>query len=178
MKQKALFFESQKNWVLVGSVGKPHGIKGWVKINSYTEPTSNILLYQPWYLTAPDKEEPYQIEIQQQQIQDRRLLVQFENYQTPESARLLTNHKIYVERNRFSPLNSREYYWTDLEGLKVYNCENIYLGVINTLLATGSNDVLIVEGEKRVLIPFLLDQTIKSIDLDKQIMVVDWDPDF
>ena len=56
-----------KNWVLVGSVGRPHGIKGWIKINSYTEPLSNILIYQPWYLSASEKE-PHAVEIQQHQI--------------------------------------------------------------------------------------------------------------
>lgn len=168
----------QKNWVLVGSVGKPHGVKGWVKINSYTEPLSNILLYQPWYLAAHDKEVLCPIEIQQHQIHNQRLVVQFENCQTPESAQLFTNHKIYVDRKQFSPLATQEYYWTDLEGLKVYTCENVYLGIIQTIFATGSNDVLIIEGEKRVLIPFLLDRTIKSIDLEQQIMIVDWDLNF
>ncbi|MES2998246.1 MAG: ribosome maturation factor RimM [Pseudomonadota bacterium] len=167
-----------KNWVLVGSIGKPHGIKGWVKINSYTEPPTNILLYQPWYLSAYEKEAFHPIEVQIHQIHDQRLVVKFENCQTPESARLLTNHKIYVERQKFSQLPHQEYYWTDLEGLKVYTCENIYLGVIQSLFPTGSNDVLIVEGEKKHLIPFLLDHTIKSIDLDQQIMIVDWDPNF
>ena len=168
----------RKNWVLVGSVGKPHGIKGWVKINSYTEPLTNIILYKPWYLKTLDKEERLLVKIAQHQIQNQRLVVQFENCQTPESARVFTNNQIYVERKQFFPLSSKEYYWADLEGLKVYTCEKIYLGVIQALIATGSNDVLVIEGEKRILIPFLLDHTIKSIDLDQQIMVVDWDPSF
>ena len=167
----------QKKWVLVGSIGRLHGVKGWVKINSYTEPLSNILLYQPWYLIAADKE-PYTLEILYHQIHDQRLTVQFKNYPNPETARLLTNHKIHVDRQQFSPLAQQEYYWTDLEGLKVYTCENVYLGVVQTLLATGSNDVLIIEGKKRFLIPFLIDNTIKSIDLEQATMVVDWDPNF
>ena len=167
----------RNNWVLVGSIGKPYGVKGWVKINSYTEPLSNILLYQPWYLTATDKE-PYTLEILHHQVHGQRLTVQFKNCQTPETARLLTNHKIYVARQQFSPLAHQEYYWTDLEGLKVYTCENIYLGIVQTLFATGSNDVLIIEGEKQFLIPFLLDNTIKSIDLEQETIIVDWDPDF
>lgn len=168
----------RKHWLLVGSVGKPHGIKGWVKINSYTEPPSNILLYQPWYLKNSDKNEPSLIKVQQYQIQTQRIVVQFENYETPESTRPLTNQPIYIERKQLSPLSPQEYYWADLEGLKVYNCENTYLGIIQTLLTTGANDVLIIEGEKRILIPFLLNNTIKSIDLDQQVMIVDWDPNF
>ncbi len=167
----------RKKWVLVGSIGKPYGVKGWVKVNSYTEPSSNIFLYQPWYLIATDKA-PYTLEILHHQIQNQRLIVQFKNCQTPEMAGLLTNHKIYVDRQQFSPLTQQEYYWTDLEGLKVYTCENIYLGIVQTIFATGSNDVLVIEGKKQFLIPFLLDNTIKSIDLAQETMIVDWDPDF
>jgi 16S rRNA processing protein RimM len=167
----------EKNWVLVGSVGKPHGVKGWIKINSYTEPTSNILHYQPWYLSTFEQE-PDVVEIRQHKIQGSHLIVQFENCQTPEEARLLTNRKIYVERKQLSALAHQEYYWMDLEGLEVYTCENIYLGVVQTLIETGSNDVLIVQGEKKHLIPFLLDQVIKTIDLEQKKMVVDWDPHF
>ena len=166
-----------KNWVLVGSVGKPHGIKGWIKINSYTEPLSNILLYLPWYLSASEKE-PHAVEIRQHQIQNQRVVVQFADCQTPEEARLFTNRKIYVERKQLSALAHQEYYWNDLEGLEVYTCENVYLGMIQKLLETGSNDVLVVQGEKRYLIPYLLDNTIKSIDLAQKKMLVDWDPDF
>lgn len=166
-----------KPWVLVGSVGKPYGVKGWIKINSYTEPLSNILHYRPWHLTTSDKGlSP--VEIQQYRINDQQLLVQFKDCQTPENARLLTNHEIYVDRAQFFPLTNQEYYWTDLKGLKVYTCENIYLGVVQTLFATGSNDVLIIEAEKRYLIPFLLGNTIKSIDLEQERLIVDWDPDF
>lgn len=168
-----------KNWVLVGTIGKPHGLQGWSKINSYTEPLINILSYQPWYLAAPDNTiSNYPIQIKNYRIINGHLIIQFENCTTPEAAHLLTNHKIYIERQKLAPLPKQEYYWTDLEGLKVYTHNDTYLGIVQTLLATGANDVLIVEGEKRYLIPFLLNNTIKSIDLVQQKMIVDWDPNF
>jgi 16S rRNA processing protein RimM len=169
----------RKKWVLVGIIGKPYGLKGWVKVNSYTEPFSNILHYRPWYLLAPGKEYPLSpIEIKANRLCDQHLVVQLENCKTPESACFFTNHKIYVARQKFSPLAEKEYYWTDLEGLKVYNCEKIYLGIVQAIFATGANDVLVVIGQKRHLIPFLLDKTIKSIDIEHQAILVNWDPDF
>jgi 16S rRNA processing protein RimM len=83
-----------------------------------------------------------------------------------------------VDRQKFFPLTEREYYWADLEGLKVYTCENIYLGIISAIFATGANDVLVITDKKRYLIPFLLDHTIKSIDLENKTMIVDWDAEF
>lgn len=168
-----------KRKVLVGTIGKPYGIKGWVKINSYTAPFSNILNYQPWYL-APNK--PFHlstlIEIIESRVHGQQILVRLENCTTPESACLYTNYKIYVEREKFPPLAIDQYYWTDLEGLKVYTCENVYLGIISALYATGANDILVVINKKKHLIPFLLDQTIKSVDLENKTMIVDWDAEF
>lgn len=169
-----------KEKVLVGTIGKPYGVKGWVKINSYTEPVSNIIDYQPWYLEAPNKSSSpaILIEIIDCRLHGQQILALLANCTTPESACLYTNYKIYVDRQKFFPLTAREYYWIDLEGLKVYTCENIYLGTISAIFATGANDVLVITDKKRHLIPFLLDQTIKSIDLENKTMIVDWDAEF
>lgn len=169
-----------KKKVLVGTIGKPYGIKGWVKINSYTEPDGNIIDYRPWYLEAPNKSSspPILIEIIDCRFHGQQILALLANCATPESACLYTNYKIYVDRQKFFPLTEREYYWADLEGLKVYTCENIYLGIISAIFATGANDVLVITDKKRYLIPFLLDHTIKSIDLENKTMIVDWDAEF
>jgi 16S rRNA processing protein RimM len=170
-----------KKKVLVGTIGKPYGLKGWVKINSYTEPVSNILDYRPWYLEAPRKSSHppiLPIEIIEQRAQGQQILARLSTCTTPESACLYTNYKIYVEREKFSALVEGQYYWTDLEGLKVYTCENIYLGIISAIYATGANDILVIVDKKRHLVPFLLDQTIKSIDLENKIMIVDWEAEF
>lgn len=166
--------------VLVGTIGKPYGVKGWVNVNSYTEPVSNILDYRPWYVEAPSKPpSPLNlIEIIECRFHGRRLLALLANCTTPESAGFYTHYKIYVDREKFSSLAENEYYWTDLEGLKVYTCQNIYLGIVQAIFATGANDVLVITDEKRHLVPFLLDQTIKSIDLDNKTMIVDWDVEF
>jgi 16S rRNA processing protein RimM len=170
----------KKAKVLVGAIGKPYGVKGWIKINSYTEPVSNILDYLPWYLEVPSKpSSPHiLIEIVSSRTHGQQILALLANCTTPESACFYTSYKIYVERERFFPLAEGEYYWADLEGLKVYTCENTYLGILSAIFATGANDVLVITGKKRYLVPFLLDQTIKSVDLESKTMIVDWDAEF
>lgn len=169
-----------KKKVWVGTIGKPYGVKGWVKINSYTEPVRNILDYRPWYLEAPSKPSSHHmlIEIVDSRIHDQQIVALLTNCTTPESAAFYTNYKIYVEREKFFPLAKGEYYWADLEGLKVYTCENTYLGIISAIFATGANDVLVITDKKRHLVPFLLDQTIKSIDLENRTMIIEWDTEF
>jgi 16S rRNA processing protein RimM len=172
-----------KKWVLVGSVGKPYGLKGGLKVNSYTEPFSNILAYQPWYLgnVSEVAETLSPVVLVHHQIHDQRVIVQFEGYNSPESAQALTNQCIYVSREQLPSLDNQTYYWTDLIGLSVYDLAGEYLGTIKTLLETGANDVLVVENEqdkKRRLIPFLLEKTIKQVDTVHAKLIVDWDPHF
>lgn len=171
-----------KKWVLLGSVGKPYGLKGWLKINSYTEPASNIFTYQPWHLSpAEDEAALLPIKLLHHQINDQRLIAQFSGYDTPESAQILTNQLIYVPREQLPSLEATSYYWTDLIGLAVYNLAGEHLGEVKALLETGANDVVVIEsepGQKRLLIPFLLKKTIQHIDLKDAKMIVDWDPHF
>ncbi len=172
-----------KKWVLVGSVGKPYGLKGYLKVNSYTEPFSNILAYQPWYLATASEVAAVSspVVLVKHEIHDQRIIVQFEGYNSPESAQVLTNQCIYVSREQLPSLDDQSYYWTDLIGLSVYDLAGGYLGTIKTLLETGANDVLVVENEqdnKRRLIPFLLEKTIKHVDREHAKLIVDWDPDF
>ena len=71
-----------------------------------------------------------------------------------------------------------EYYWTDLEGLRVENLDGVELGVVSHLFETGSNDVIVIKGDRERLIPSLKDQVVHKIDLDNGLIIVDWDPEF
>jgi 16S rRNA processing protein RimM len=75
-------------------------------------------------------------------------------------------------------IDKDEYYWADLVGLQVFNSDGSDLGIIDHILETGANDVLVVKGDRERLIPFLQQQTVLEIDCDKGIMTVDWDADF
>ena len=85
---------------------------------------------------------------------------------------------VVIERAQLPPVETGEYYWADLEGLSVVTTQGVNLGVVDYLLETGANDVLVVKGDRERLIPFLRDQTIKSVDLTQSQIIVDWDPDF
>jgi len=90
----------------------------------------------------------------------------------------LVDQEIAVTRARLPPSRSDEFYWTDLEGLEVWNREGIRLGVVDHLFSTGANDVLVVSGERERLLPFAWDDVIRSVDFDQRRIEVDWDPEF
>jgi 16S rRNA processing protein RimM len=103
--------------------------------------------------------------------------VQLKDCYTPEEARAFTNVSIGVFRDQLPPLPNNEYYWSDLEGLTVVNLQGIELGTVAYLFETGANDVIVVQGTKEHLIPYVPGPIIKNVDLNKRIEV-DWDPDF
>lgn len=165
-----------KNKVIIGRIGAAYGVKGWLKIHSFTEPRENIFNYSPWFIKKQDKWQP--IEIAGFAEHTPQMVILFAGCNDRETAQLYTGAEIAIERKQLPKLAQNEYYWSDLEGLTVINTENIVLGTIDYLFETGSNDVLVVKGDKQYLIPFLLDQFILAVDLPNKTILVAWDAEF
>lgn len=164
---------SDTDFVIVGKVGATYGIKGWLKIFSYTEEVAAILEYAPWYIKSDNTWKNIQLE--KGQLHGKGIIAKFKEYDVPETARLLTGKEIAVLRTQLPALTEDEYYWSDLEGLTVVNQNGTVLGKVIYLLATGANDVLVVKGVKEHAIPYLWGQVIKKVDLAQQVIHVDWD---
>lgn len=164
---------SNTDYVIVGKIGSPYGIKGWLKILSYTEWTDAILEYKPWYLGVEDNWETVQLE--EGREHGKGIIVKLAGYDTPEQSRQLTGKLIAVKSSQLPALKKDEYYWRDLEGLTVINQHGVTLGKVSYLLATGSNDVIVVKGDKEHAIPYLPGDVIKNIDLQNRIMYIDWE---
>ena len=85
---------------------------------------------------------------------------------------------MFVPRSSFPTADADEYYWVDLEGLRVVNSEGADFGVVSHLFSTGANDVLVARGDRERMIPFLQPDYIVSVDFDAGCITVDWDADF
>jgi 16S rRNA processing protein RimM len=160
--------------VQIGHVSGVHGIRGWLKIHSLTDPREAIFEYQPWLLGESQKE----VRIEQGKRHGKHLNALLENVNDRDQAESLVNQPIAVYRDQFPELPDDEFYWTDLLGLSVHLENGTELGKIERMLATGSHDVMVVQGERERLIPFVHGQYVKSVNLADGIVVVDWDPDF
>ena len=162
--------------LVVGRVGGVHGIKGWLKINSYTRPNDNILTYKPWLLARNNIWQ--EINIEESQVRAQKLLVKILGVDTPELAAKYVNCEVAIKPEQLPKLNQEQYYWRDLIGLDVLNQENVLLGVVSEIIETGANDVFVVtggiDGKNRVLIPFIMNLYVNNIDLSNQIIRVDW----
>src|SRR5687768_8776799 len=116
----------ETNPIVVGRIGGAYGLKGWVKIISFTEPREGILDYKPWLLQLNKIWQP--VKILAGRLQGKGLVVQFENCHKPEDIKGLVNTEIGIHHHQLPKLPVGEYYWAELIGLRVVNSMNLELG--------------------------------------------------
>ncbi|WP_457674965.1 ribosome maturation factor RimM [Thiolapillus sp.] len=163
--------------VTLGRISGLHGVQGWLKVYSDTRPRENILNYSPWYLRRGREWE--EVSLQHGRRQGKLVLAKLEGCNDRETARELMGATIAVRRAQLQEgLAEDEFYWTDLEGLRVVTLEGVELGRVDHLMETGANDVLVVRGERERLLPWIWKQVIRDVDLEQGCITVDWDPEF
>ena len=160
--------------VALGYISAVHGIKGWVKIHSWTRPIEAILDYQPWLLGKEQKP----VSILDGRKQGKSLVAFLPGTNDREQASEFVGQKIFVERKQLPETGPDEYYWSDLEGLEVHTLDGEILGRVDRLMETGANDVLVIRGQREHLVPFIQGQFVRRIDLETGRIDVDWDPEF
>ncbi|MFZ2312861.1 MAG: ribosome maturation factor RimM [Methylobacter sp.] len=160
----------------VGKISGVFGVKGWVKVFSFTDPRENILTYSPWLLKKGD--ETKTVEVIDGQLQGKTIVAQLVGVNDRDQAAGLMGWDVFITQDQLPAAAKDEYYWSDLVGLKVETIDGVQFGVVDSLLETGANDVIVVQGERERAIPFLQGQTIIDIDLNEGRIIVDWDPEF
>ncbi|MEI2743276.1 MAG: ribosome maturation factor RimM [Candidatus Competibacter sp.] len=164
------------DWVVLGRVSGLFGVQGWVRVFSHTEPRDGIIGYKPIYMRQAGEWQP--VEIEEGRAHGAGVVLKFLGCDDRDRAATLIQSEIAVRRSQLPPPGPGEYYWTDLEGLRVVTVGGIELGTVASLFATGANDVIVVRGERERLIPFIRPDVIVEIDLENRCLRVDWDPDF
>lgn len=168
--------------VVLGRLTSPHGVKGWLKVYSYTSPAQGIFDYPIWVLSVQGQRQSRRL--LDARPQGKSLVVRLEGIDTRELAEQWAGAEVSIEKTALPELDSGEYYWHQLEGLEVETRDGVKLGRVDHLFETGANDVLVVkpsEGsldDRERLLPFLPDDVIVQVDLAGRLMIVDWDPAF
>ncbi len=169
--------ENREDYIVVGRISGLYGVRGWVKVFSHTQPRENILTYASWYLKKQGTWAASDLETGR--VHGKGVVAKLKGCDDRDAAAALMGCDIAIRRDQLPQAAPGEYYWADLEGLRVINLDGVALGVVDHLLETGANDVLVVrEGGTERLIPFVQGLFVKSIDLETGEMIVDWDPEF
>jgi 16S rRNA processing protein RimM len=174
---------TQAEKVVLGKIGAPYGIKGWLKLTPYTDDPEGIFDYKKLLIQVNGQWQEQSVA--QWRRHNNGIVLKFDAVDDRDSAQRFTHAEIAVLAEDLPELAEDEFYWRDLIGLSVTNESGYQMGQVSDLLETGSNDVLVVKakpndafGKSERLIPFLTDQVVKVIDQQAKTIVVDWDPGF
>ena len=185
--------------VVVGLVSGLHGVQGALKIKSFCEPAEGIFKYQPWTLARPESSnasgksappsgsQPDSSVLKSSVLTGvplkirgagTSLAARFPEIEDRDQAALWLGSLISVPSSSLPKLKLGDYYWRDLIGLAVENLQGVAFGVIEEMMATGSNDVMVLNGDRQRLLPYIPGQFVMNVDLAAGKMLVDWDPEF
>ena len=169
--------DSRQRMITVGRLHGAFGVRGEVKLESFTDPLRSIARYQPWILR-----DARGIERACEGVRVREggkgLIATMPGIEDKDAADALRGTEVLVPRSALPPPAEGEFYWVDLEGLRVVNVEGTDFGIVSHLFSTGANDVLVAQGERERMIPFVLPDYIRSVDFEAGVVTVDWDADF
>jgi 16S rRNA processing protein RimM len=163
----------------MGRIGAPFGVKGWVKIQPFTETADGLRHYPTWWLGGAGHWREYTVE--HTQPQGAALAAKLAGCDDRDAAAGFKGRVVAVPRDAFPREKDGEFYWSDLIGLNVKNCDGLDFGTVEAMLETGANDVLVVrstdEHETERLIPFIA-KVVKKVDPAAGVIEVDWGADF
>ncbi|BDX18970.1 MAG: ribosome maturation factor RimM [Pseudomonadales bacterium] len=168
--------------VVLGKIVSVHGVRGAVKVYSHTDPLDNVLDYAEWSLNRGSEQRT--VSVLGGRVQGRVLVVNLKGIDDRNKAEELVDFEISIASDALPELEDGDFYWHQLEGLQVVNQEGQLLGKVDHLLETGSNDVMVVKpcagsvDQRERLLPYLPGQFVIKVDLETQVMQVDWDAEF
>ena len=162
------------SWIELGRVGAPFGVKGWVHVDSHTDPPEGLLNYSSWVLRLANGERVAR-GVAEARWQHGKLVARFEQVEDRDAAAALRGATIEIERSQLPPTREREYYQADLIGLPVRNLAGVELGRVRHFVATLAGPLMVVHGtDGRELWVPAVPEYLRKVDLAEGRIEVDW----
>jgi len=171
--------DTSEDFILVGKISGVFGIKGWMKVFSFTDPRKNILSYSPLYMSQ--KGGWVEVKVSGGRVQGKGIVLGLVDVTDPDQVLPLIGSELAIKPSQLKSTVEDEYYWSQLMGLTVINMNDETLGQVDSLLETGAHDVLVVKNKEQKteqLIPYVMEEIVQSIDLDSKLIRVDWELDY
>ncbi|VAX76655.1 ribosome maturation factor RimM [Buchnera aphidicola] len=162
--------------IIIGKIGNPYGILGWIHVISFTELKENIFKYFPWNI------EKINIKIKKSDVIKYKLhiknfIIQFKNIHTRTQAYKFANKNIFIKNDQLPQLGNKNYYWKDIKKCTIFNLKKKIIGPIINILENRVYNILEVwykEKNKTIYIPFIQPNFIKKINISKKIIISKW----
>ncbi len=163
--------------ILMGRIHGAFGVRGELKLESFSDPPDAIFRYRPWTLRTAQGAER-ELDGARGRSTAKGIVMQVPGVEDRDAAEALRGGEIFVPRSALPPPKPGQYYWVDLEGMRVVNTGAVDFGTVSHLFSTGANDVLVAQGDRERMIPFLEPDYIVSVDFEAGCITVDWDAEF
>ncbi len=160
---------------MLGELGSPVGIKGWIRVRAFTRTPGAIGAYASWWIGPPGNRR--EVEVEAVEERGKGVVAKLAGCDDPEAALHFRGLEIAVPRETLVAPEAGEFYWADLIGLRVENRDGVDLGRVTGLIETGANEVLQVQAERERLIPFV-EPVIREVDLAAGVVRVEWEADY
>ena len=165
--------------ILLGKLGKPHGVKGFLYIHYYGEDTKNLSNYKGLFL-----DDGTSVKVERLLLLKNRVILKFHETNSRNDAEKLRDKDLFILEGSLPVLDNNQTYYFELEGLNVKNLDNVDLGKIKEILETNANDVLVIEptessvDKKERLVPYIKDQVVKEINKIDRTILIDWPEEY
>ena len=168
------------DWIAIGQLQGSFGVKGWVRVISFTDPYEHILDFSEWWIAKsgsgtshgePSASKKFTLLSGQKHRQG--IVAQLQGVHSLEEAQTLSGQDVWVPRGLLPEPDDGTHYWADMVGLMVVTTEGVFLGNVSYLFATGANDVLVVhapDGEEKLL-PFT-HEVVQNVDISARTITV------
>ena len=161
--------------VRLGRIVGLFGVRGWVKVFSFTEPREAILDYRHWLLGRDDRWQ--RVAVEDGKRHGKAVLAKLATTDDRDAAELLLGMEVAIDRSDLPAVDEGQYYWADLIGATVWHRDERELGTVKQMLETGAHDVMVVAGDTERLIPFVPGDIVLDVDLEAGTIRVDWEWD-
>lgn len=167
--------DAEEALIVVGRITGVYGVRGWVRLASFTDPVDNLLAYRPWLIEVRGSRR--ELKIDEVRPHGKGYVAHIDGCDDRDEAARFAGRDLCVPAHRLPQAEENEYYWFELEGLKVVTTAGVELGRVDQLFATGANDVMVVrDGRRERLLPFIADVVV-DVDRGRRLIQVDWDPE-
>jgi 16S rRNA processing protein RimM len=163
---------ARAEWVEMGRIGAPFGVKGWVHVEPFTTQLEALLEYAIWSLRARNGERT-EYGLDEGHAQGKGLVVRLRGVDDRDAAANLRGCLVEIAREALPATGAREFYRADLVGLKVRNLEGEELGVVEHFVDAPANAIMVVRGAREHWLP-ATPMHIREVRLDEGVIVVDW----
>ncbi len=155
---------------VIGEIVKTRGLRGCLKILTQTE-AKNIIADLKFVYLEDVRGQRINHDIRGITASGKFVFLELKDIADKDTAQRLVGYKVLIPRDKLEDLPQGEYYWQDIIGLDVFDEQGKYLGRIESIFPTGSNDVYVCQGEREILLPAIV-EVVRHIDIEKKIMTV------